>query len=170
MTQRYLLDSNVFIRPCRSYYPFDFAMNFWEQLKIRLQSAQAGILDVVYDEVIRGDDQLAGWLKNVQGLQKIPVQDTVVLKNYSEVLSYVAGCGFYKKQALDAWAEISVADPWLIAAARAMEAVIITEESARGSLSTKNPSKSAKIPDVAAHFNVQCEDIFYFMRQTGFRL
>ena len=60
---------------------------------------------------------------------------------------------------------------WLIAVAMDLNTTIITEETPVGSgLSTKNPSRNAKLPDVAKHFGVKCENLFYFMRQMNFKL
>ena len=53
----------------------------------------------------------------------------------------------------------------------ALNATIITEESTINiGLSTKNPSKNAKLPDVANYFGVKCERLFYFMREMNFKL
>lgn len=50
-------------------------------------------------------------------------------------------------------------------------ATIITEEASAGpGLSINNKSKNAKIPDVANHFGIKCERLFYFMRQMNFTL
>ena len=42
-------------------------------------------------------------------------------------------------------------------------------EALRGGTS-KNKSRNAKLPDVANHFGVKCENLFYFMRQMKFKL
>ena len=46
----------------------------------------------------------------------------------------------------------------------ALNATIITEKSTINTgLSTKNPSRNAKVSDVKKHFGVKCENLFYFM-------
>ncbi len=171
MMVKYLLDANVFIEPHRTYYAFDFASGFWKQFAKVLQTQEICVLDTVYKEITKDKtDILADWIKQVKGLNRVSAQeDAAVLKNYGEVLHYVETCGFYKQAALIKWAEDSIADPWLIAAAKAWDSIIITIETRKGQLSQKNPSASAKIPDVAAHFEVRCENLFFFMREMGIR-
>ena len=53
----------------------------------------------------------------------------------------------------------------------AQEAIIITFEEALGGLPPAGQfTPNIKIPDVAKHFGVRCENLFYFMRQMGFKL
>ena len=168
---KYILDSNVFIEPHRTYYAFDFAPGFWKQFANVLQKQEVIVLDTVYREITEDkSDRLAEWIRQVKGFNKIFAhKDTTVSKIYGEVLKYVETCGFYKTVALVKWAQDTIADPWLIAAAKAWNAIIITKETKKGQLSQKEPSASAKIPDVAAHFEVRCENLFFLMREMGIR-
>ena len=58
----------------------------------------------------------------------------------------------------------SIADPWLIAAAKAYDYTIITLEASAGPITTS--SSKPKIPTVGAALGVRCENLFYFMRQV----
>ena len=170
MSEKYLLDSNIFITPHRLYYPFDFAQGFWDQLEKKLKLDNVSVLDVVVSEVSKYEDDLSTWIGNLEDFEALSVKSAVFVANYGKVLTYVQDCGLYREEALRNWARGDIADPWLIAVAMETGAIIITEESSAGGLSVKNKSKNAKLPDVANHFGVRCENLFYFMRQMKFKL
>lgn len=171
MAEKFLLDSNTFITPYRRFYPFDFAPGFWDQLEKNLKNDNVTVLDVVVLEVSKMEDGLSDWISQLDNFDPETVKTPTVIANYRKVLSYVQKCGLYREEALRNWAKGDVADPWLIAAAMDTGATVITEEVTAGSgLSIKSPSRNAKLPDVAVHFGVRCENLFYFMRQMNFKL
>ena len=51
--EKFLLDSNVFMTPSRSYYPFDFAQGFWRHMRTAIRSDNVFILDVVYKYITK---------------------------------------------------------------------------------------------------------------------
>lgn len=168
-SEKFLLDANSLIAPSKNFYPFDFAMGFWEHMKHIMKSGNVMLLDVVYDEVIRGGDELTKWLTEaVKGNPcKIAVQDKEIVEQYTAVLNYIMKCNLYKEQAISAWMKREVADPWLIAIAMAKNYVIITFED-HGNPQPQQKSKCIKIPDIADYFNVKYYDLFYFMRKMNF--
>lgn len=170
MAELFLLDSNAFITPYRLYYPFDFAQGFWDQLGETLKLDNVSLLDVVVSEVSKNEDELSEWLSGLEGIHQATVRVPSIVRNYGMVLEFVQKSGYYTDGALRDWARGDIADPWLIATAMETGATIVTIEKKAGSLSKKNPSKNAKIPDVAEYFGVKCKDLFYYMRQMGFRL
>lgn len=171
MSEIFLLDSNIFITPYRLYYQFDFAPGYWRQLGASLQLDNVEVPDVVFKEVSKMEDELSAWIKNLNNFKPLSTKTPSIFANYGKVLSYVQNCGFYKSEALRNWAQEDIADPWLIAVAMELNAVIITEEVSAGSgLSVKAPSKNAKLPDVASHFGVECKRLFCFMREMNFKL
>ena len=170
MNEKFLLDSNVFITPHRLYYPFDFALGFWEQLEDVLKNDNVSVLDVVVLEVSKLEDELSTWIGSLEGFKPVSVKSASFVANYGKVLSYLQNCGYYREEALRNWAKGDLADPWLIAVAMETGATIITEETPAGVLTKTNKSRNAKIPDVASHFGIKCENLFYFMRQMKFKL
>ena len=62
---KYLIDSNSLITPARLYYSFDFACSFWEQLKDNIENEKIIILDSVYNEINKSDDELSSWIKSI---------------------------------------------------------------------------------------------------------
>ena len=93
-----------------------------------------------------------------------------ILSAYGGVQNYISECGLYQRRGIDEWAKIDEADPWLIAAAMDQKATIITFETPQMNASSKGQVfKRVKIPDVANHFGIPYNDLFYFMREMGIR-
>lgn len=59
----YLLDTNIFIEPYRTFYSFDYGMAFWDFLKYQAKNGQIFSIDKVYNELSRIEDQLFDWVK-----------------------------------------------------------------------------------------------------------
>lgn len=167
---KFILDANIFITPYRQYYPFDIAKGFWGQMEDRLKLENVILLDVVRNELRKKEDNLAAWLDGIEGLQVTTVQTQGIIQRYGDVLSFLQESPKYTDVAFRGWASDSIADGWIVATAIEMGAMIITAETGAGPISIKNPSKNAKIPDVAQHFGVQCKDLFYFMRKMNIQL
>jgi len=167
---KFILDANIFITPYRTYYPFDLAKSFWEQMENSLKRENVLLLDVVRDEIKRLEDDLSVWLCQIENISLVTVATPEIMQKYSEVLGYLQEAKIYKETAFRSWASKEVADGWIIAAAMTMDATIITTEKKSGPIIEQSPARNAKIPDVAEHFGVRCENLFYFMRQMNFKL
>lgn len=166
--ERFLLDTNIFVTPYKSYYPFDFAPGFWKQLTSKPSLEKVTVMDVVRDEVIKGDDELSEWIQNIGDIHILTRKDSNIIKEYAGVLSYLQNSPLYSDRALRAWSEEGIADPWLIAAARAYGYTIVTLEASAGKITTV--CNKPKIPNVGKDLGVKCENLFSFMRKTGFKL
>ena len=57
MQEIYLLDTNIFVNPYRMYYPFDIAQGFWDQMSKAIVQDNVLIMDVVYKEIIKNEDE-----------------------------------------------------------------------------------------------------------------
>ena len=128
------------------------------------------MLDMGKAEIDKGVDDLAEWVGKQTGFEICNHVMPEIISKYQDVLQYVQSCGLYKEQALQAWAPGHIADPWLIAAAAVNDYTIITAEVSSGGLSTKNPNRNAKIPDVAKAFGVRTNNLYYMMRQLGIKI
>lgn len=166
----FLLDTNSFITPHLTYYPFDFAPGFWEQLERNIENGRIAILDIVKSEILQGNDSLKEWMDNLKINQLIDRREASIVIKYGAVLQSVQNNPCYKTAALTEWSKGNVADPWLIATAAVKGHTLITFEEPNKGLNSKTPSKEAKIPDVAAQFNVKTANLFYMMRELGFSL
>ncbi len=164
---RYLIDTNTLITPYKIYYPFDLAPNFWVKLKREINNGKLLILDLVKEELAKGDDELSDWIKDIDNTLIISRKSPEIMKKYSEILVYIQTCGYYKVDAVTNWSRQEIADAWIIAAASVHNLTLITQEKPNGGLNTSNKARDAKIPDICKQFNVKCEDLFYMMRQLS---
>ena len=161
---KFLIDSNALMEPYRIYYAFDLIPAYWIELNKFFDSGQIVVLDVVKAEIDKGEDDLASWFSKIDNLVIIPRVTEETIRNYQEILEFVRSSGYYKEEALQAWAPSSVADPWLIASAMANDLTLVTQEVPSGGLSKKTPNKKAKIPDIARFFEVNTISIYDMMR------
>ena len=164
----FLLDANALITPYNQYYAFDLVPSFWKALSKQIKTKRIALLDVARNEI--NNEELSDWIVKQEELIIFNHIEAKVIEEYRRVMQYVNDCGLYLKSAFDLWAQEKVADPWLIAAASVNQFVIITTEVPSGGLGINNPNKEAKIPDVAKAFDVECRDVFSFMRALGIRI
>jgi len=167
---KFLIDSNSLITPFLNYYTFDFAPKFWKQIELYLKEETVVIMDVVYNEILKGEDELSDWLKlNLE--EKLKCNNLKIIENYSNVLNYINqnDCYMHSKS-LSYWAPKEIADSWLIAAGKAYNYTVVTFEKGYKQLSPKQPVKKPKIPDVCEEFGVSCISLFDMMRKLSIKL
>lgn len=167
MKEKFLLDADTFITPFKNYYPFDFAPGFWTQLKPKLKLDSVYILDVARNEIIKGEDELSEWLKAIPDINIVDRRNELIVKKYGEVLKFLQESPLYSERALRTWADVNVANPWLIAAAGVLDCTLVTFETSAGVISANSPSGKPKIPDIARKFDVKCKNLFHFMREMN---
>ena len=168
--EKFLIDSNSFMTPYRQYYAFDLVPTYWKELAKRLDTGRMILFDMVKDEIDKGQDELSAWIDKQTGFVICNHIEPAIISKYQEVLQYVQNCGLYKPQALQSWAPVYIADPWLIAAAAVNDYTIITVEKPSSGLSPKTQNKNAKIPDVARAFGVKTHDMYYMMRKLEIKI
>ena len=165
----FILDADTLITPYQLFYPFDMFPDFWIFIEQKLASNEIKILDMVYNEITMGNDPLSNWLSSLKNIEISNHKESAIITQYGYILDYIHTCPFYKMEALNAWSLDNTADPWLIATAITYHYTIITFEKPNASLNDKQPSKDAKIPDICRQFDVKFNDLYYMMRQLGFR-
>ena len=164
----YLIDSNTLITPFKTYYPFDFAPSFWVFLGNNMLNDRIAVLSKVYDEISKGTDELAKWIVGL-GLTTIDHRMPAILSKYQDVLTHIqTSTTLYNCKALAEWSDNNRADAWLVAASMANGYTIVTFERPNSSLGT-NVTSHPKIPDVAAHFGIECVSLYEMMRDMGFK-
>lgn len=169
MNNKFLIDSNSFISPYRQFYACDIVPSYWEELSKHIEKKEIVLLDMVQYELAKGDDKLPDWLSN-QDFEICSHVTKEVVDNYGTVMRYLKNCGYYTDKGVNSWAQGDVADPWLVAVAMAYKYTVVTFEVGSGALSVKVKTGKVKIPDVAAHFNVECVDLYEMMRRLKIRL
>ena len=169
----FLIDTSALITPYRQYYAFDLVPSFWEKLKGCFELGKIAILDKVWSELEKGgsEDDLSSWLNSNKSLVTICTYKTeAVIKNYADVLQYIQTSNLYFESAIAAWATEEIADPWLIAVARASGYIIVTVEKGSNGISPKQKNKDPKIPDVAKALGVDTITLFEMMRRLKIRI
>ena len=169
----FLIDTSALITPYRQYYAFDLVPSFWEKIKECFESGKIVILDKVWRELEKGgsDDKLSGWLSNNKSLVTIRTYKTeTIIRNYADVLQYIQTSDLYYESAIAAWAVEEIADPWIIAAARADDYIIVTEEQGSKGIGPKQKNKNPKIPDVAKALGVETISLFEMMRRLKIKI
>lgn len=170
-TKKYLLDSNCLITAKNTFYSFDFAPSFWEQMKKCLDDGTILIHDSVYQELVHQSDDLAQWVKDNTPPGRINNRSAHAMLNYQKVMDHLRTCGYYKPRAIADWAVATVADPQLIASALTTGHTIVTlETESKDQRSKKNPQKRAKIPDIAFDLGADCIGLYEMMRALHFKL
>lgn len=84
-TVNYCLDANVLIQAWQKYYSPKFCPDFWDILIELGNKGRIFIPQMVYEEVIRSEDDLSKWIKN----GKLPVRkiDEKVTEFLKEIYS-----------------------------------------------------------------------------------
>lgn len=169
--EKFLIDANTLMAAARLYYAYDLLPSFWEIFGEKIKEGNVVLLDMVKNEIDKGQDELQKWVMERQDdFQCCNHVDPEIIPKYAEVMQYIHECGFYNERGLDSWAKNDVADPWLIATAASKGYTLITFEQSAGSPNSKNKSGKVKIPDVANHFGVEVHNLYYMMRQLGIRI
>ncbi|MGI6768803.1 MAG: DUF4411 family protein [Bacilli bacterium] len=164
---KFIVDTNTFITPYKSYYAPDLHPEVWEGFKNAIIDCKIIILDLVKVELLDGNDWLSEWINQFDVSLILSRNDLRIINKYTEVLEYLSNSGYYTENALIEWSDETKADAWLIAAAAVNNYELITLEKPNNNLSNINKTKRAKIPDVCYHFGVKWGDIYYLRRQLG---
>ena len=141
----------------------DFSPGFWEFVERESRKTMLKSNDMVLEELKDYGDELSRWVKERQTIFDISSDVEEIQINFAEIADYVNEHPVYKASEKQRF--LQKADPWLIATAKYLEAVIVTHEAR-----VPDESKMVKIPNVAAVFDVHTIDTFELMRRLGGRL
>lgn len=158
----YLLDANTLIEAKNRYYQMEVCPGYWDWVLRSHAGGMVASITSVGTELRRGNDELAEWAKKNKALF-LDDSNPATQMAFAEVANHVAASASQMKVgALEEF--LSGADPWLIAKARTLGAVIVTHE-------RFNESSRRKflIPNVCRHFGVVCVNTFELLRQTQAR-
>lgn len=152
---RYLLDANVFIQAKNLHYGFDFCPAFWAWIEKNAKAGLVGSIEKVGDELYSFGDELSDWAKNMGTSFFVPPVSNV-LPPLTQVGQWAISQN-YDPAASSAF--MQVADCWLVAAALAGGATIVTHEKpGNGSI------KKIKIPDACVGLKVKCITPYELLR------
>ncbi|MCB0916518.1 MAG: DUF4411 family protein [Actinobacteria bacterium] len=154
----YLVDSSVLIEAKNRYYAFDFAPGYWEWLERAHVAGQICSIEAVKQELVDGQDELAGWATNHPDFF-LPI-DQATTQHFGPLTAWAASRQF--RPAALAKFTGNDADYLLVAFARAHGHVVVTHEQ-------PDPAakKNVKIPDACAAMGVDFTNAFDVLRRTG---
>jgi predicted nucleic acid-binding protein len=157
--KKYCLDANVLIQAWQKYYSHRICPTYWDMLDYLGTQNIIFMPEMVYDEIVRTDDELSEWLKTSQiPIKKIDEQVTKCLKDiYSADPNH--------KFLVDNTKARSLADPWVIAHALREKAVVVTKEEKVTALN----STKIKIPNVCDKMNVTWINDFQLIEELGIK-
>lgn len=153
--QVYCLDANVLIEAWQKYYAPSLCPEYWDVLNHYGKIGRIFIPEMVYDEIVRTQDELTDWLKKSSiSRQKITSDVGLILKKIYEADASHSSL-------VDATKGRSLADPWVIAHAIHKKACVVTKEEKV----TASNSKKVKIPNVCENMGVRCINDFQLLHE-----
>lgn len=162
MTQRrpnYCLDANVLIQAWQKYYSPDLCPGYWDNLIELGKEERIFIPSMVYDEIVKTEDELSVWLKT----SEIPIRP--ITESVTKALQEIYSSNPSHKFLVDNTKARSLADPWIIAHALDEKVTVVTKEEKITQLN----SKKVKIPNVCDNMGVRWINDFEFVREIGIR-
>lgn len=135
----------------------DFCPAFWDMIDKHTEDGSILILDQVHQELTKGESAVSEWIKERKnsGLIK-KFHDDETQKEYKKIVDHIAGDD-YKPEVVAEF--LSGADPWIIAACKAHQLVLVTKETYSES------KKKVKIPNICREFDVEYIDDFEMIRR-----
>lgn len=156
----YLLDANVLIQAKNVYYRFETFPVFWDWLIAEQARGRLDTIAPVYDELTRGTDTLADWMKDRKDDGWfLKIDDDATQMKFAAIADWLMAQPFTD----GARAEfLGGADPWLIAKAATEGGIVVT-------LEKNDPARRNKvlIPVVCRAFGIPCVDTFAMMQRLG---
>ncbi len=156
-SSKYCIDANVLIQAWQKYYSPEVCPEYWEVLD---KFGKQGIIflpEMVFEEIIRTEDELSKWLK----------QSNLQVRNIDEAVTTNLKLIYSKKEEhkflVDNIKARSLADPWLIAHAMTENAAVVTKEEKVTALN----SKKIKIPNVCDNMGIRWIDDFTMIQELG---
>jgi hypothetical protein len=158
-----LLDANVFISAARDYYAFDIVPKFWEWLEEHARTQRVQSIDRVKEELLKGKDKLADWIKGSFAEAFAPTGDPDVIAAYSEIVVWAEAQDQFMPAAKAEFA--GNADGWLVAYAKTRGMTVVTHEGYFPDVHKRVP-----IPNVCRAFSVEYVNTYAMLRGLGARL
>ena len=133
----YLLDTDVLIRAKNEHYGFDLCPGFWNWLDNEHAAGKVFSVRKVYDELLRGQDDLSTWARQRRGFFLDP--DSATVASLAAVSTWAYGAQ-YQANAVSLF--MQKADYFLVAEGHASGKTVVTYE-----MPAPDSLKSIKIPD-----------------------
>ena len=155
----YCLDSNLLIQAWQKYYSPKFCPSYWEILDELGSEERIFVPSMVYDEIVRTDDELSDWLKNSN------IKSKAITTEVTEILKSIYDADTNHKHLVDSKKGRSLADPWVIAHAIKEQATVVTKEEKVTALN----STKIKIPNVCDNMGVKWINDYKMVEHLGLK-
>jgi hypothetical protein len=156
---KYILDANIFIEAKRRYYAFNLCPGFWDSLLHHNSMGNLESIDRVRNKELSEGDDLDAWSKKSPYLFA-STDSKFVLADYGDIIQWVQSQERFTNAAKSEFS--SGVDAWVIAYAKANNAIVVTHE-----VSAPKSRTDVKIPDVCNHFNIKCTNTFDMLQKLG---
>jgi hypothetical protein len=153
----YVIDTNSF-RVFGNYYPAHFP-SFWAGIdQLTSEGRLWSVREVSKElEAQNTSEHVSDWVDNNQGLFSAPTEEEMeIVADILRIPHFQQLIG--EKQRLKG---LPVADPFLVARGKSMDACVVTEEVLK--------LNAAKIPNVCQHFGVRSLNVKEFLGDLGWR-
>jgi predicted nucleic acid-binding protein len=156
---KYCLDANVLIQAWQKYYNPKFCPDYWKILTELGKNGKIFIPELVYEEIIRTEDDLSKWIK----ASKIPINK--ISEPVTLCLQKIYAADPTHKNLVDNTKARSLADPWVIAHALHEHATVVTKEEKVTALN----SNKIKIPNVCDNMGIRWINDFQFIDELDIK-
>ncbi len=156
---KYCLDANVLIQAWQKYYNPKFCPDYWKILVELGKNGKIFIPELVYEEIVRTEDDLSKWLKG----SKIPINK--ISEPGTICLQKIYAADPTHKNLVDNTKARSLADPWVIAHALHENASVVTKEEKVTALN----SNRIKIPNVCDNMGIRWINDFQFIDELDIK-
>jgi len=130
---------------------------YWEWILVSNQKSGVASIQLVMDELVSGNDELADWAKKHKELF-LPISDISTQQANIKVVKYVSTLQGLKQNAQADF--LRGADPWLVAKAMVTGATIVTHEKL-----DLHIRKKILIPNVCEYFGVKYINTFDLLHE-----
>ena len=158
-SNKYCLDANVLIQAWQKYYNPKFCPDYWEILIELGNRGEIFIPEMVFEEIIRTEDDLSKWLKQ-SGIPITKISGPVTI-----LLQKIYSFNPIHKNLVDNTKARSLADPWVIAHALHENAIVVTKEEKVTALS----SNRIKIPNVCDNMGIRWINDFQLIDELNIK-
>jgi len=157
VVETYCLDANVLIQAWQKYYSPKLCPDYWDVLNELGNQQRIFVPEMVYEEIVRTEDDLSQWLKT----SKILIRN--IDEPVTKCLQAIYSANPTHANLVDNTKARSLADPWVIAHAINEKATIVTKEE---KITAANSTR-IKIPNVCANMGIRCINDFELVAELG---
>lgn len=164
---KYIIDSNCFIQPHRTFCPTDVGVSFWNKISDLASRGIVCTLDKVKNELYAHSDDLKVWMSsNLNNEFYLIFQGEPQIQKLQTIISWASSSTRYNQKAKDKFLRLDKADIYLAAFASVAptEWKVVSMEQ-----SSPNNQSEIKLPDVCSSFGVSCikpQDMFRELGET----